>query len=399
MKNERYQIPQGKVKQVEQLLNQTGLDALLLFDREGMDGNVNFLLGVETIHLGAIFLHKSGKHVVLTSEGEQGKYAETGIFTEVIPYETRINELLVETIDRMGLKTIALNISEHDQLCDGLTVGLYQMLEGILGKERLGSMERSSEAILKEVRSVKTEVEVERIRKAVLATNDIYDEVFQSVRCGMSEKEISDLMISGMKARGLTSGIGAPYDPPIVCLVRAGLAHRKPGDTKSIPGDICIMDFSVRYQGYVSDIARTAYFLKPDETEPPEEVQKAFDTAIHAISETIAFIGAGKKGHEVDAVGRKAIEDGGYPTVRHSVGHQIGRECHDGGTRLGPIKNPVKPDVYGVIRVGETYAIEPTVIQDDGLPCMLVEENVVIREDHAEILSRRQTSLYLIPSE
>lgn len=399
MNNERYQIPQGKVKQVEQLLNQHELDALLLFDREGMDGNVRFLLGVETMCLSAILLSKSGKHVVLTSASEQEKYEETGIFSEVLSYETRINELLLETIERLGVQTIALNISEHDQLCDGLTLGLYQMLEEILGKERLASMERSSEAILKEARSVKTEVEVERIRKAVLATNDIYDEVFQLVRCGMTEKEISELMIAGMKSRGLTSGIGADYDPPIVCLVRAGLAHRKPGDTKSIPGDICIMDFSVRYQGYVSDIARTAYFLKPNETEPPAEIQKAFETAICAISESIAFIGAGKKGYEVDAVGRKVIEDGGYPTVRHSVGHQIGQECHDGGTRLGPIKEPLKPDVLGIIRVGETYAIEPTVIQDDGLPCMLVEENVVIREDHAEILSRRQTSLYLIPCE
>ena len=35
-------------------------------------------------------------------------------------------------------------------------------------------------------------------------------------------------------------------------------------------------------------------------------------------------------------------------------------------------------------------------IQDGGLPCMLVEENVVIRPEGAEVLSRRQMELYLI---
>lgn len=399
MVDERYLIPRGKVKQVQSLLKRDGIDALLLFDREGMDGNVHFLLGVETIHLGAVFLHQSGHHVVLTSVSDQGKYEETGIFKEVIPYETSIDELLKETVKRLGIKTLALNISETDHLCDGLTVGLYQKLQAVLGAEALADMECSSENILKEVRSVKTEVEIDRIRKAVLATNDIYDEVFGLVKCGMTEREISELFIAGLKKRGLTSGIGASYDPPIVCLVRAGLAHRKPGDTQSIPGDILIMDFSVRYQGYVSDIARTAYFLKEDEVEPPADVQMAFDAAVGAISTTIAYIGPGKKGFEVDAVGRNAIEDAGYPTVRHSVGHQIGKECHDGGTVLGPVKNPPRPAVNGIIRVNEVYAIEPTVIQDDGLPCMLVEENVVIRENDVEILSRRQESLYLIPCE
>lgn len=102
-----------------------------------------------------------------------------------------------------------------------------------------------------------------------------------------------------------------------------------------------IIDFSVRYKGYVSDIARTAYFLRKGETKPPKEVQHAFDTAYKAISKTIDFIGVGKRGYEVDGVGRKVIEDGGYPTVRHSVGHQIGRECHETGTRLSPKGPPI----------------------------------------------------------
>lgn len=399
MLKERYSIPCEKIRQVERLLNEKNIDTLLLFAREGSDHNVPFLTGAETIHLAAIFINKNGKHKVLTSVSDMGKYKESGIFSEVIVYETSIKEVLLKELDNLDSSKVALNISENDHLCDGLTVGLYKILENIIGKERLQQIEVSSEEILKEVRSVKTKTEIERIKTAVKITNDIYDEVFEQVKCGMTEKEISELFIKGMKIRGVTSGIGESYDPPIVCLVRAGLAHRKPGNTKSVPGDILIMDFSVRYKGYVSDIARTAYFLKAGETKPPEDVQKAFNTAYNAITKAIEYISVGKRGFEVDAVGRKCIEDGGYPTVRHSVGHQIGRECHDGGTVLGPIKEPKRPAVEGIIKAGEAYAIEPTVIQDDGLPCMLVEENVVIYEDSVEILSRRQKQLYLISFE
>ena len=396
MLEERYSIPKEKIKQVENILHKKKIDSLLLFAREGSDANVPFLTGAETIHLAAIFINRNKKHIVITSESDMGKYKESGIFDEVIMYEASIKDDFLKVLKKLSPNKLALNISEEDNLCDGLTVGLYLILEDMIGKERLREIETSSEDILKEVRSIKTKTEIERIKKAVVITNDIYDEVFQKVQCGMTEKEISEIFIEEMKKRNVTSGIGDSYDPPIVCLVRAGLAHRKPGETKSESGDILIMDFSVKYKGYVSDIARTAYFLRKNETKPPEDVQKAFETAYNAITETINYISAGKKGFEVDAVGRKVIEDGGYPTVRHSVGHQIGKECHDGGTILGPKKKTKRPAVEGIIKPGELYAIEPTVIQDNNLPCMLVEENILVNNNSIEILSRRQKELYLI---
>jgi len=90
------------------------------------------------------------------------------------------------------------------------------------------------------------------------------------------------------------------------------------------------------------------------------------------------------------------IEEAGYPTIRHSTGHQVGRETHDGGTILGPRRTPPRPAVEGTVQVGEIYAIEPTVIQDDGLPCILVEENVLITEQGAKVLSKRQLELVTI---
>lgn len=181
-----------------------------------------------------------------------------------------------------------------------------------------------------------------------------------------------------------------------MCAVRHGLAHRKPSDRLVEPGDTVIVDFSLKYDDYVSDIARTFYFLKKDEEQAPEDIEHAFKTAHKAITASITELTVGKKGFEIDEAGRKVIELAGYPTIRHSVGHQIGRATHDGGTILGPKRIPARLAVEGVLRAGEVYAIEPTVIQDDGLPCILVEENVLVTHKGPNILSKRQNELWLV---
>ncbi len=396
---DKYQIPREKIAQLEKLLNEKGIDGLLLVSREASDPILPFLVGDDTVHLGAAFFMANGHHIMVTSQSDEKKFMESGIFAEVLAYTQSLDEVFLPLFNKLNPRKLALNISETDVICDGLTYGLYCMIRNMVGKERLDAIEVSSEDLIREICSMKSATEIEYLHTSIQLTNDIYDEVFSKIKVGMSECEIGDLFVAGMKARDVFNGLGAPYDYPIVCLVREGLAHRSPSHSKSIPGDILICDFSINYRGYISDIARTGYFLKPGETCAPPDIQHAFDTAHKAISATINFIGEGKLGWEVDAVGRKVVEEGGFPTVRHSVGHPIGRRCHDSGTSLSPKRENNLATCCRPVGINEVYAIEPTVIQDDGLPCMLVEENVLITPNGAVALSRRQEHLYLIKSE
>lgn len=393
---DKYQIPREKIEQLKKILAQEQLDGLVILTREAADPMLPFLCGEDAVHMGAAFFMRDGHNVMITSQSDEKKYYPSGIFSEVLTYDKGLEEVFLPVLERLAPKKLALNYSENDVIADGLTYGLYCMLEQMLGAERMTELCVSGETVIRELCSVKSETEIQCLHDAIQITNDIYDEVLSRVRCGMSECEIGDLFVEGMKSRDVINGLGQPYDYPIVCVVREGLAHRSPSKAATRPGDILIMDFSINYHGYISDIARTAYFLKPGETQPPADIQYAFETARGAITKTIDFIGAGKLGWEVDAVGRKAVEDGGFPTVRHAVGHPIGRRCHDSGTSLSRKREDNMAACCRPIRCNEVYAIEPTVIQDDGLPCMLVEEDVVIRPEGAEVLSRRQTQLYLI---
>ncbi|MGM0837273.1 MAG: M24 family metallopeptidase [Bacillota bacterium] len=399
MKTSNRTIAKEKLDQAVVLLNKHNIDTWMIVTREGSDPSLPLLVGTRSIHQAVIFLNRHGRHKVVTSVSDKEAYVETELFEEVIIYEASIDDVFLQEYKQENPKNFALNISKDDHLCDGLTLGLYKWLERVLGKEELQKKETSSEEILKELRSVKSTSELKAMQRAIDLTTDIYEEIFQLIKHGMTEKEIGQLFVEGMKKRGVTNGLGNPYDPPLVCTVRNGLAHRKPGDYVAEPGDIVIIDFSLKYEDYVSDIARTCYLFKQGEKEPPADVTAAFEAAFAAITESIEALLPGKKGYEVDAVGRACIERHGYPTIRHSVGHQVGRETHDGGTILGPRRTPPRKAVEGTIRVGEVYAIEPTVIQDEGLPCMLVEENVLVTENGPKILSKRQTSLITIPYE
>jgi Xaa-Pro aminopeptidase len=391
-----YQIAREKLQQSVRLLNENHIDTWLILTREGTDSSVPLLFGTRSVHQAAIFINRTGEHVAITSVSDQGSYEQSELFSEVIPYHSDMDETFMKYFEKLNPNKMALNISEDDHLCDGLTLGLYMWLEQCIGTNQLNQIEVSSQSILKQLRSIKSPTELEYLQKAIDLTNEIYEEAFQNIRCGMTEIEIGQLFVDGMKKRGVTNGLDNPYDPPMVCIVRKGLAHRKPADYETEPGDIVIIDFSLNYNQYKSDIARTIYFLKHGETRPPQDIQQAFDTAIEAITASINELMPGKKGFEVDAVGRSVIEGHQYPTIRHAVGHQIGRETHDGGTVLGPQRKPSRPNVEGIVQNGEVYAIEPTVIQDDGLPCILVEENVLVTASEPKIMSKRQMELVTI---
>jgi len=211
----------------------------------------------------------------------------------------------------------------------------------------------------------------------------------------LSEKDVSNLFIDEMINRRVVSGNDKALSGPMVLKER--MTHRSPSDVPIEPGDFLVMDFSVDYMGYASDIARTVYFLKHGQTLAPGSMQDPFDTAVGAIDEALKFIKPGVKGYDVDAAARKFITDRGFPEIRHSTGHQIGRRVHDGGTSLAPKWERYRDAPYGVLEKGMLFAVEPTVLQDDG-PCVIVEENVLVTEEGVEVLSKRQTKLILIPS-
>ena len=128
------------------------------------------------------------------------------------------------------------------------------------------------------------------------------------------------MMLEECAKRGVGTGYADPDEPPLVLMPKGGMSHRGPNDINKIEaGDVLVIDFSIRYYGYTSDIARTMYFLKPGEAHAPQEIQDVANAAIEAVGNCMAMIKPGVKGCEVDHVGRSTILSHGYPEFFHSI--------------------------------------------------------------------------------
>ncbi len=382
-----------KINQLKEKLNENNVDALLILSRNNSDKTLPLFIDVKVCKQTAFLLDKNGEVLVISCEKELEKYTNVKSIVENNNIYLKVWSLL----QQKNIKKFALNVSENDYLLDGLTYGQYLGLEEVIGKEKFESMYVSSENIVGDLRAIKSKSEIEKIKKAVDITISIYKDVKEQIKIGMSETQIADLFVEGMKKNNVVNALGKDdYSYPLVMVNRCGLAHREPSSNYILEeGDILVCDFSIKYEGYCSDIARGFYALKKGEEKAPQDVQKAFDTAVLAVSNMIDNMKEGLKGYEVDWLGREVIEKGGYPTIRHSAGHQLGKSVHDGGTPLSPYdKN--KPKTTNKLRCNEVYAIEPTVIQDNGLPSFIVEENVVVKENSVEVLSERQLELWLV---
>ncbi len=157
------------------------------------------------------------------------------------------------------------------------------------------------------------------------------------------------------------------------------------------------MDFGVRVKGYCSDLQRTFYILRPDESAPPPEVQRGFDTIVEAIELARKAMKPGVQGIEVDSVTRHHLLSKGYKDFPHALGHQVGRFAHDGTALLGPGWEKYGTRPYHPLEEGMVFTLEPR-LTVEGYGVATIENMALVTASGAEFLSTPQTELIVIRS-
>ncbi|WP_035512876.1 M24 family metallopeptidase [Halalkalibacillus halophilus] len=388
-----YETQKEKMEQAVRYLIKENIDTWLIYTSEGSDPCLPLVTGVKTVGPGAFLFRKSGEKIAITSSIDAQDVRESKLFDQVLTYQNGLAEELVPLIEKWKPLTIAVNKSKNEHLADGLTAGRFMWLKRTLSEVFEGTY-LDAEPFLNKLRSIKTEAEIEKIKIAIDITHDIYESVFKEIQAGMTEKEMGQLFVEALEERSLVNGIDRTLSMPIV--MKDNIAHRGPSDRVVEKGELVIFDFSVDCDGYVSDIARTVYFLKDNETQAPEPIQQTFDTIHEAITLAAERIKPGIKGYEVDQAAREHLLTNGYPEIEHATGHQIGQDVHDGGALLGPKWKRYGESPYELLEKGNVFTIEPTVfLREKGIH-FIVEENVVITNEGITYLSKRQDELILI---
>jgi Xaa-Pro aminopeptidase len=389
-------LVQEKTLQAVQILQEKGVDLWLTLVRETSHGGDPILPVIygETglTWLSALIFTQRGDRLAIVGRLEAENAKATNAYQEVLFYDQDFRPLFLETLQRLNPQQIAVNMSKNDVLADGLTCGLYQILTETLAGSPFAERLISSEAIIAALNGRKTSGEIANVRAAVQETLAIFEKAFEYASVGMTELQIGHFMQELVKKRGLQPAWGYETCPMVNAGPDSPVGHSGPTSLVLQPGQILHFDFGVKVNGYCSDMQRVVYYLAPGEKQPPAEVQRGFETVVHAVQAAAAALKPGVTGHEIDSLARKIVTDAGYPEFKYALGHQLGRHAHDGGGLLGPHweKYGLLPD--RPLEAGQIYTLEPGLLVP-GVGYIGLEEDLVITEHGAEFLGEPQTRL------
>lgn len=388
-----------KMTQAINILNDTGIDLWLTFVRETSgvrDPVLDFLIGPSDLTWeSALMITRSGGRTAIVGRYEVNAIEMLGIFDTVLGYDESIRALLRETLQRLAPDHIAVNTSPNNAHADGLTHAMYEILVEYLKGTPFTDRLISAESVVNALRGCKTQSEVERIRKAVEITDEIYRKTFEFVQVGMTEKEIAAYMHSQMAEADVSYAWPRASNPAVNSGPDSPVGHSGPTNIKVSPGHILHFDFGVKYDEYCSDIQRVAYVLREGETEAPAEVQRGFETVRQAIEVARAAMRPGVQGVEIDTLAREVVTHAGYPEYKHALGHQLGRAAHDGGALLGPLWEKYGDSPKQHLEVGQVFTIEPG-LAVPGYGHIGLEEDVVVTETGAKYLGEVQEEIVLL---
>ena len=387
-----------KINQAIDILKEENIDCWLTFVRETStihDPAMDLVVGSGVTWHSAFIITARGDTLAIVGSLDKPNQETLGHYRKIVGYLESIEKDLTNALQEINPNKIAINYSLNTATADGLSHGLYLQLKTYLKDTPFSDRLVSSEQILNKLRGRKSQTEINRVKKSIEVTLDMFDQVSKFIVSGKSEKDVARFLLDLVDKKG----IGLAWDPDHCPAVFTGPdtagAHAGPTDREIQPGHVLNIDFGVKINGYCSDLQRSWYILKNGETDAPEEVKRGFQVILDSISRAADAIKPGKTGFEIDTIARDYIVSQGYEEYPHGLGHQIGREAHDGGGLLGP-----KWERYGSLpdiplEINQLFTIEPRLtIKDYGIAT--VEEIVVITDDGCKFLSNRQTEIFLV---
>ena len=392
------QLIQEKLAQATQILDEFNTDLWLTFVRETAmqaDPVIELIAGVDVTWRSAFLVSRSGQHTAVVGHFDASNVHELGAYQTVTGYHEGIGDALRQAIARYNPQTLAINYSESDVAADGLTHGMYLTLRRYLQDTSYADRLVSAERIIAALRGRKSETEVALVRQAALTTEQLFDEVEQFVKPGMTQRQIAEFVHGRIAQLNLGYAWPKAFNPIVTCGPDSPMGHAAPGEAVLQKGHTLHLDLGVKQDEYCSDIQRMWYVLDDGESVAPPDVQHAFDVVYGAIKAGESLLTPGTPGWQVDEAARDFIVDNGYPEYMHAFGHLLGRSAHDGATVLGPQWERYAGICELPVEVGNIFTLElHVVVPERGI--MSLEEDVLVTETGVEYLSVPQTELRVI---
>ena len=215
------------------------------------------------------------------------------------------------------------------------------------------------------VRLVKNDYEVECLKKAQSIADAAFAELITKIHAGQTEKEVANELDHLLRVHGAEEN---SFDTIVGSGPNGALCHATPGARKLQEGDLVVIDFGCKYNGYCSDMTRTVAI-----GEPCDELKKIYNIVLKAQLTALEALKPNMSAKELDGVARGVITEAGYgECFGHSLGHGFGLDIHE-----APYASTRSADT---LVPGTTITVEPG-IYVEGLGGVRIEDDCVLTED------------------
>ena len=177
---------------------------------------------------------------------------------------------------------------------------------------------------LREAMKVKSAFELDCIARACDMAEEGLLHTLPRIKEGMTERELAAVLEYEMRMQGAD---GTSFETIVAFGKGSSVPHHETGDTKLKFGDVVLIDFGCKTQGYCSDCTRTFLFGDDGRHEAFKKTYAAVLEAHERVKETLV---SGMTGREADAIARDLFAAKGLDKYfTHSLGHGIGLQIHE----------------------------------------------------------------------
>lgn len=342
-----------RVKKVREALEEEGLSALVITKIE----NVRYLSGF------------SGSSAIVVITPDNAWLVTDGRYHEQAAREAPSWELMIYASDLVEAVASLLPHRGAIGFETSISFELHRKLGAALAD---GASQRPTENLVEKLRACKDPSEIALIRAAIACAEVSYEQVLPLVRPGITERELAAELDYRMMLAGAE---GPAFDTVVASGLNSSMPHAGITDRAIAEGDLVVIDFGAKKDGYCSDTSRTLVIGEPNVRQ-----REIIDALKAAQQQAVSSLCPGLPARDADFAAREALREAGIDEYfTHSLGHGVGLEVHEQPTLA------VRSEE--TLEAGMVFTVEPGVYIE-GWGGTRLEEMILLTENGPEVLTR-----------
>lgn len=344
----------GRLQRLQERVGGLDADALLVSNLT----NVRYLTGFSGTNAQVLVTPETAVFFTDGRYEARARALVSGLDIDI--YLTRLTDVLAPRLSalgvrRLGIEAASTTIAERDDLA-----------------RRLGEVELVAvKDAVEELRRAKDREEIAAIRAAAELADRAFAWVLDRLQPGRTEREIALDLEFYIRRQGADD---VSFEPIVGSGPLSAHIHHTPTERTLEKGDLVLLDFGARLDGYCSDLTRTVVLGGAT-----SEQRDTYDLVLAAQRAALAAMSVGAGGRDVDAAARAVISEGGHGDhFGHGLGHGVGLEIHE-SPRLSRISEDT-------LVAGDVVTNEPGVYVP-GQGGIRIEDCVLVAPEGARVLS------------